>query len=75
VRPGTGTPAPWRDEDPDSYARQHTSSEVLEHLSSSAQDFLVFKTGLLMADSGDDPVKKAARDARFLGALGSAFEP
>ncbi len=47
-------------EDPDSYARQHSSSEVLEHLSSSAQDFLVFKTGLLMADSGDDPVKKAA---------------
>lgn len=47
-------------EDPDSYARQHTSSEVHEHLRDHAQDFLVFKTGLLMADSGDDPVKKAA---------------
>jgi DNA primase len=47
-------------EDPDSYAKSHSSSEVLEHLTGSAQDFLVFKTGLLMADSGTDPVKKAA---------------
>lgn len=47
-------------EDPDSYAKSHSSSEVLEHLTGSAQDFLVFKSSLLMADCGDDPVKKAA---------------
>jgi DNA primase len=47
-------------EDPDSYAKSHSSSEVSAHLTGSAQDFLVFKTGLLMADSGSDPVKKAA---------------
>lgn len=47
-------------EDPDSYAKGHSSSEVAAYLTGAAQDFLVFKAGLLMADSGDDPVKKAA---------------
>lgn len=47
-------------EDPDSFAKTHSSSEVLAHLTSNAQDFLVFKAGLLMQDVGDDPVKKAA---------------
>jgi DNA primase len=47
-------------EDPDSFAKSHSSSEITTHLTTTAQDFLVFKAGLLMADSGDDPVKKAA---------------
>ncbi len=47
-------------QDPDSFAKSHTSSEVLEHLTANAKDFLVFKAALLMADCGDDPVKKAA---------------
>lgn len=47
-------------QDPDSFAKSHTSSEVIEHLTSNAKDFLVFKSALLMADCGDDPVKKAA---------------
>ena len=46
-------------EDPDSFAKSHSSSEVTAHLTGTAQDFLVFKATLLMADSGDDPVKKA----------------
>jgi DNA primase len=47
-------------EDPDSYAKSRSSSEVTEYLTTSAQDFLVFKAGLLMAECGEDPVKKAA---------------
>jgi len=47
-------------EDPDSFAKSHSSSEVTAHLTDNAKDFLVFKAELLMADSGDDPVKKAA---------------
>lgn len=47
-------------QDPDSFAKSHTSSELLEHLTANAKDFLVFKAALLMADCGDDPVKKAA---------------
>jgi DNA primase len=47
-------------EDPDSFAKSHSSSEVMAHLTGTAQDFLVFKATLLMQDVGDDPVKKAA---------------
>ncbi|MBX2972766.1 MAG: DNA primase [Flavobacteriales bacterium] len=47
-------------EDPDSFAKSHSSSEVTAHLTDTAQDFLVFKAALLMQDVGDDPVKKAA---------------
>ncbi len=46
-------------EDPDSYAKSHSSSEVMAHLTGNAQDFLVFKATLLMQEVGDDPVKKA----------------
>ncbi len=47
-------------EDPDSYAKSRSSSEVTSYLTANAQDFLVFKAGLLVRDVGDDPVKKAA---------------
>lgn len=47
-------------EDPDSFARTHSSSEVLAHLTGNARDFLVFKASLLMAEVGEDPVAKAA---------------
>ncbi|MCB0787653.1 MAG: toprim domain-containing protein, partial [Flavobacteriales bacterium] len=47
-------------EDPDSFARKHSSSEVSARLTATAQDFLVFKADLLMQEVGDDPVKKAA---------------
>lgn len=47
-------------EDPDSFAKSHSSSEVSAYLSGNAQDFLVFKSALLMAEVGADPVKKAA---------------
>ncbi len=46
-------------EDPDSFAKSHGSEEVQTYLTSTAQDFLVFKAGLLMAEVGEDPVKKA----------------
>lgn len=47
-------------EDPDSFARTRPSSELAAFIKDNAKDFLVFKAGLLMADAGDDPVRKAA---------------
>lgn len=46
-------------EDPDSFARTRSSSDVASYLESSAKDFLVFKAELLMKDTGGDPVAKA----------------
>jgi DNA primase len=47
-------------EDPDSYARKHRSSEVIEFLHDGAKDFIAFKTALLLKDAKNDPIKKAS---------------
>lgn len=47
-------------DDPDSFARKHSSSEIAAFITGAAKDFLVFKADLLVKDAGDDPVKKAA---------------
>lgn len=46
-------------EDPDSFAKARGSSEVRTYLGEQAKDFLVFKAALLMADVGQDPVKRS----------------
>lgn len=43
-------------EDPDSYARAHSSSEMLEFLKNAEQDFILFKTALLQSDAEKDPI-------------------
>ena len=37
-------------EDPDSFARSHSSSAVLQFLKANAKDFIVFKTNLLVEE-------------------------
>lgn len=46
-------------EDPDSFAKNNSSSELKAFLENSAQDFINFKVSLLLEDSQNDPVKKA----------------
>ena len=46
-------------DDPDSYSRKHSATEVLEYISKNESDFVLFKTRLLMDDAKSDPVKKA----------------
>jgi len=46
-------------EDPDSYAKKHSSSAVLEYLKTHETDFIRFKTHLLLEEAGKDPVKRA----------------
>lgn len=46
-------------EDPDSFSRSHSCSEVLEFLRSQSKDFMVFKTGLLLGEVANDPIAKA----------------
>lgn len=47
-------------EDPDSFARKKRPAEVREFLDANATDFIRFKTGLLLEEAGNDPIKKAA---------------
>ena len=46
-------------EDPDSFARKHNATEVLEYIQQHQTDFIRLKTQLLSADAGNDPVKRA----------------
>jgi DNA primase len=46
-------------EDPDSFARSHSSSAMLDFLKANETDFIRFKTKLLLEDAGRDPVKRA----------------
>lgn len=46
-------------EDPDSFARKSTSVELEEFIQENSQDFINFKTSILLKDAGNDPIKKA----------------
>lgn len=46
-------------EDPDSFAKNHTSSETIDYIQENAKDFIVFKSDVLLKEAGDDPIKKA----------------
>ena len=46
-------------EDPDSFARSHSATEFTEFIRQHETDFIRFKTKLLLADAGNDPVKRA----------------
>jgi len=47
-------------EDPDSFARTHRSSEVEDFIKSGSKNFILFKAGLLLAESQGDPMKMAS---------------
>ena len=47
-------------EDPDSYARNYRPAEVKEFIGKNAHDFITFKTNLLLEETKNDPIKKAA---------------
>ncbi len=46
-------------DDPDSFARKHTLAEVRQFIAENEQDFIGFKTDLLLKDAGRDPLKRA----------------
>ena len=45
--------------DPDSFSRQHSLEEVKAFIEENEQDFIAFKTQLLLSEAGDDPIKRA----------------
>ncbi|MCK5838648.1 MAG: DNA primase [Bacteroidales bacterium] len=47
-------------EDPDSYVRTNRISEVEKFITKGANDFIIFKTNLLLKESANVPIKKAS---------------
>ncbi len=46
-------------DDPDSFARKHPQEYVEEFIRKEANDFIAFKSEILLKDAGTDPIKKA----------------
>ncbi|UPT71647.1 MAG: DNA primase [Flavobacterium sp. JAD_PAG50586_2] len=46
-------------EDPDSFAKNNSYEELVNHLENNAKDFIQFKASLLMDEAKNDPIKKA----------------
>ena len=46
-------------QDPDDFARKYTLEEVQDYISRNEQDFIRFKTDLLLDEAGNDPIRRA----------------
>ncbi len=46
-------------EDPDSFAKKHSSTNLINYIKDKEIDFIVFKTQLLLSEAQDDPILKA----------------
>ena len=46
-------------EDPDSYTRKNRSAVVQEYITQNANNFILFKTNLLLEEAAHDPIKKS----------------
>ena len=46
-------------QDPDDFAKSHTFDQVNDYIAEHEQDFIAFKTDMLLGEAGDDPLKRA----------------
>ncbi len=46
-------------EDPDTFAKERSEEELTEYIKEHQQDFIKFKTSLLLEDAKNDPIKRA----------------
>ena len=46
-------------QDPDDFARRQTLTQVQDYIAQNEQDFINFKTDLLLGEAGNDPLKRA----------------
>jgi DNA primase len=55
-------------EDPDSFARSHTPTELQEYIDSHEEDFIRFKTRILLKDA-EDPIRKSEVVNSIIGSI------
>lgn len=46
-------------QDPDDFAKKHSLEEVEDYIAGNEQDFISFKTDVLLKEAGNDPLKRA----------------
>ncbi|HEY9124898.1 MAG TPA: DNA primase [Bacteroidales bacterium] len=56
-------------EDPDSFSKKHSASEVLDFIAKNESDFVLFKTKLLLDEAKNDPIKRATLIADIISSI------
>ena len=62
-------------EDPDSFARSKSTEELSNFLKENAQDFIRFKTSLLVSEVGKDPMKRASLIKEIVNSIALIPDP
>ena len=62
-------------EDPDSFAKSHSTTEITEFLDKESFDFIRFKTNLLLKETGDDPIKRAGLIKEIVSSIALIPDP
>lgn len=56
-------------EDPDSFARKYSDTEIQTFITENATDFIRFKTTILSHEAGNDPVKKSEMISEIIASI------
>lgn len=62
-------------DDPDSFGRKHSAEQIKEFIAKNEEDFIRFKTRLLMEEAGNDPLKKAALISDIVQSISEIPDP
>jgi len=57
-------------DDPDSYSKKVSSTELSNYIEENKQDFVSFKTDILLGETGGDPIKKAKLIKDIVSSIG-----
>ena len=63
------------EDDPDSFAKSHSAAEVKEYIRTNEEDFISFKTRILLADAGNDPIRKAGLIGDIVASIAEIPDP
>lgn len=62
-------------EDPDSFARAHSASQVRDYIKANEEDFIAFKTRSLLTGSENDPIKRAELISDIVASIAEVPDP
>ena len=62
-------------DDPDTFARRHTSEQLKAYIADNERDFITFKANLLMAEAAGDPIKRASLIADIVSSIAEIPDP
>ena len=63
------------EDDPDTFARRHSSEQLKAYIADNERDFITFKANLLMAEAAGDPIKRSGLIADIVTSIAQIPDP